>query len=167
VVELQLEVLAIHKCWGFGVDNRNWSRLSSGFHHKRHADQMTSDASRLPLRMRCNMICTLRELTLSGESIICHPTPPCTTPTSRPYNAALPPPSPWLLLSPSPWCYESIRHKVDQTQRRHKFNVENPSKAKGKNHGSLPAIISLFSGGYRLQETYNEITISCRLQVYL
>jgi hypothetical protein len=29
-------------------------------------------------------------------------------------------------------CYESIRHKVDQTRRRHIFNVENPSKAKEK-----------------------------------
>jgi hypothetical protein len=29
-------------------------------------------------------------------------------------------------------CYELIRHKVDQTQRRHIFNVENLFKAKGK-----------------------------------
>jgi hypothetical protein len=29
-------------------------------------------------------------------------------------------------------CYESIRHKADQTQRRHRFNVENPSKGKGE-----------------------------------
>jgi hypothetical protein len=64
-------------------------------------------------------------------------------------------------------CYESIWHKVDQTQRRHIVNVETPSKAKGKNHGRRPATISLFSGGYRSRETYHEITISCGLQVHL
>jgi hypothetical protein len=29
-------------------------------------------------------------------------------------------------------CYKSIRYKVDQTQKRHMFNVKKPSKAKGK-----------------------------------
>jgi hypothetical protein len=32
-----------------------------------------------------------------------------------------------------------IRHKIDQTQRRHGFNVENPSNTKGKNYGRRPA----------------------------
>jgi hypothetical protein len=40
-----------------------------------------------------------------------------------------------LLLAVGPlfsYCYKWIRHKEDQSQRRHRFNVENPSKAKGK-----------------------------------
>jgi hypothetical protein len=42
-----------------------------------------------------------------------------------------------------------------------------PPRRRGKNHGRRPATISLLSGGYRSQEIYNEITISCGLQRYL
>jgi hypothetical protein len=58
---------------------------------------------------------------------------------------------------------KQIKHREDID-----FNVQNSSKAKGKNHGRRPATISLFfSGGYRSQEIYNKITIFCGLQVYL
>jgi hypothetical protein len=64
-------------------------------------------------------------------------------------------------------CYESIRQKVDQTQRRHIFNMENPPRRRGKTTGIGQQQAHYFSGGYKSQETYNDMSISCGLQVYL
>jgi hypothetical protein len=59
------------------------------------------------------------------------------------------------------WCYESIGHKaVHQTQRRHKFNMENPSERRGKITGTGEQQYHYFSSCYRSKEIYNEVTIS-------
>lgn len=49
--------------------------------------------------------------------------------------------------------YESIQHKVAQTQ--HVFNLKNPSIVKGKKPRNRPTTISLFSGDYKSQKIYN------------
>jgi hypothetical protein len=41
-------------------------------------------------------------------------------------------------------CYESIQQKVDQTYRRHIFNVENPPRRRGKSRASASNNLTIF-----------------------
>jgi hypothetical protein len=60
-------------------------------------------------------------------------------------------------------CYESIRHKVDQTQRRQILLVKSLQSEGEKTTGVGQQQYHYFLGGYRSRETYNEMTISCGL----